>query len=468
MSAAVSVGRGGHPDWHEVRAAVARARLEHVFLVIALVWGVAQVFIVPPLQVPDEGDHWFRAWAMTDGQFTADRQGMLTLPGSFARTIDLYEPLVIGDKPGLPVSLDGQPGFSTYEDLFNAPGPAGTVHVASRVASYGPVGYLPSAAGVALGRLVGAAPLTDFYLARLANLLASIALLFFAIRLAPFGKQLFLLLGLLPMTMYELASVSCDALTIAGAMFFTALLLRASTRETLRRIDVALVVSAGALLLNVKPGYWALVLLVLLIRPAQLGGRGRYLAFVAVSALMVAGVFLVVYLLTGTEARVQVGGGSQTQLQFILHQPLDFLGVLWDNMQRNLAVWLLESIGAFGWLTVRLPAAFYLFAVVGGVGFFFRMSEAVHLDRWRRAILAGVGVAVFLTIAVALYAFLEHAGSDRVYVQGRYLAPVLLPLLLSVYGIRFAPRRLCAPFVVFVALVMMLQSLQTLISAYHP
>ena len=88
---------------------------------------------------------------------------------------------------------------------------------------YGWVGYLPQAAGIGLGRLVGASPLVCFYLARLANLFAAVALLFFAIRLAPFGKQLFVLIALLPMTMFELASVSCDALTISGAIFFTAL-----------------------------------------------------------------------------------------------------------------------------------------------------------------------------------------------------------------------------------------------------
>ena len=300
------------------------------------------------------------------------------------------------------------------------------------------MGYLPQAAGIAVGRLAGAPPLTDFYLARLANLLASVALLFVAIRVAPFGKQLFLFLGLLPMTMYEFASVSCDALTIAGAMFFTALVLWASTRERLRRIDIAVVLSAAALLLNVKPGYWALVLLVLLIRPAQVGGRGRYLSFVVGNALVVAGVFLIVYLLTGTEARVQVAGGSQTQLQFVVRQPLDFLAILWVNIQHHLVAWILQSIGAFGWLTVTLPSSLYLFVLVGGLGFFFHMSEAVSLERSRRALLAGVGVAVFLTIAVALYAFLEPAGSGSVFFQGRYLAPVLLPLLLSVYGIRFA------------------------------
>jgi len=225
---------------------------------------------------PDEGDQLgFGHGALTDGQLTADNQGMITLPASFARTADLYTRLVaVG---ALPVSLEGQAGFSGYEDLFNSPGPSGTVSVASRVASYGPVGYLPQAVGIGLGRLLGASPLTCFYLARLGNLLAAVALLFFAIRLAPFGKQLFMLVGLLPMTMFELASLSCDALTISGAMFFTALLLWASKRVTLRRVDVrARGWRRSALLLNVKPGYWALVLLVLLIRPAQLGGRIRY------------------------------------------------------------------------------------------------------------------------------------------------------------------------------------------------
>jgi Predicted membrane protein (DUF2142) len=452
--------------WGRVRLVVTRTRLEYVFLVIALAWGVVQVFIVPPLQVPDEGDHWFRAWALTDGQLTADRQGMITLPGVFARTADLYTRLVgVGV---LPVSLEGQAGFSGYEDLFNSPGPSGTVRVASRVLSYGPVGYLPQAVGVGLGRLVGAPPLTCFYLARLGNLFAAIVLLFFAIRLAPFGKQLFVLLALLPMTMFELASVSCDALTISGAMFFTSLLLSASVRVTLRRVDVALVLAASALLLNVKPGYWALVLLVLLIRPAQLGGRTRYMAFVAANALVVVGVFLIVFLLTATDARVQAVGGPHAQLLFILNQPLSFLGILWSNLQNNLLKWTFESIGVLGWFTIALPPTSYLVVLLGGLGFFVRMREDVRLQPWRRALLAAVGVAVFLTLAVALYAFLEPTGSGRVQFQGRYLAPVWLVLLLSVYGLRFAQRQLGRRFMVGVLLLIMVQNLQTLLSNYHP
>jgi len=276
------------------------------------------------------------------------------------------------------------------------------------------------------------------------------------------------LLALLPMTMFELASVSCDALTISGAMFFTSLVLWASTRVTLRRIDVALVLSAAAVLLDVKPGYWALVLLVLLIRPAQLGGRTRYVAFVAGNALAVVGVFLAVFLVTAADARMQSAGAAQSQLLFILHQPLGFLGILWSSLQSSLLKWTLETIGVLGWFTIALPPTLYLVVLVGGLGFFTRMREEVLLQPWRRALLAAAGVAVFVTMAVALYAFLGPTASGEVSFQGRYLAPVWLLLLLSVYGIRFAERQLGRLFMVGVLLVIMVQNFQTLISSYHP
>jgi len=233
------------------------------------------------------------------------------------------------------------------------------------------------------------------------------------------------------------------------------------------------VLLAAALFLDVKPGYWALILLVLLITPSQVGGRWRYAAFVAGNVLAVVGVSLIVLLFTGSDARVQAAGvqavgGPHAQLVFILHQPMSFLGIVWSNVREGLLAWTLQSIGVLGWLSFALPPALYLVALLGGVGFFVRMKEEVRLLPWRRALLAAVGVAVFLTMAVALYAFLEPIGSDRIYVQGRYLAPIWLLLLLSIYGIRFTQRQLGRFFVVGVLLVLMVQNFQSLVSHYHP
>ena len=457
----------GHPLqrlWHRVQEATARARPEGIFLVVALAWGLLQVFIVPPLQVPDEGDHWFRAWALTDGQLTADREGRLELPGAFANAVGFYTG-AISDTRVLPTSLVGLPGFTGYEDLFNGDGSSSSVTVVSRVGSYGPVGYLPQAAGIGLGRLVGASPLVCFYLARMANLLAAIALLFFAIRLAPFGKQLFVLIALLPMTMFELASVSCDALTISGAIFFIALVLWAASHPTLRRGDVALVIVAAAILLNVKPGYGALVLLVLLLRPAQLGGLARYVAFVGANVLVVLGVSAITYLATGAAARAQTAAGTGAQLAFVLGQPLGFAETLWSNLQNNLLTWTLQSIGVLGWFTVALPAALYVFILLAGFAFVVGMAEKVSLRIWQRILMAAVGVATFVTIAVALCVPADERRSDLL--PGPVPGPGVAPPAVVRIRDPLQQDRLGNVAMIGVVLVIMVATLQTLISSYR-
>ena len=82
--------------------------------------------------------------------------------------------------------------------------------------------------------------------------------------------------------------------------------------------------------------------------------------------------------------------------------------------------------------------------------------------------LAAVGVVVFLSIAVVLYAFLQPIGIDSIFVQGRYLTPVWLLLLLSAYGLKFAERQLGRLFTIGILLVVMVMNLQTLVAVYHP
>ena len=82
-----------------------------------------------------------------------------------------------------------------------------------------------------------------------------------------------------------------------------------------------------------------------------------------------------------------------------------------------------ESIGALGWIQIYFPRALYLLVFVAIPVFMLRMRDEVRLRLAQRALLAAVGVAVFLTISVALYAFLEPLGSDQLAFHACYLAP---------------------------------------------
>jgi predicted Co/Zn/Cd cation transporter (cation efflux family) len=118
-------------------------------------------------------------------------------------------------------------------------------------------------------------------------------------------------------------------------------------------------------------------------------------------------------------------------------------------------------------MDVALPPVFYAIVLSAGFVFFFWMGEDVHLEAWRRALLATVAVAIYVTIAIALYGFLEPIGSRLIVFQGRYLVPVWLLLSLSVYGTRFVQRHRAAPFLVGVLLLMMAVNLGTIVSSYY-
>lgn len=443
-------------------------RLQTWFLMIALVWGVLEILIVPPFQVPDEGDHFFRAWAVSTGEMTADRQGMIDIPAKFDRLAGVYLGAVGGGgglQP-LPISLAGEPGFTSWPDLFDGSGPAGSIQIPSRVANYPLFGYVPQAAAIASGRAAGASPLACFYLARLANLLASIVMVWLGIRLAPYGKEAFLLVGLMPMTMYEFASVSCDAAAIAGALLFVALALRASRLPRLSRVDIAELISAAALLLNVKPGYWALILLTALIPAATMAGRSRKWALVATCLGASAALAGIDYAVSTASGTVSGSGGPAAQIAFILTSPLGFLAIFATNVRSQWqAIWF-ESVGILGWFSVALPTVAYFVVLLAGPVLAYRSPGDAAPKGHDRVMLAGLAFLVFATFAAILFVFLTPVGGDKIAFQGRYFVPVWLLALLSVYGLRTTPAPRTRPAIISMALFLGALTIHAVASAY--
>ena len=97
---------------------------------------------------------------------------------------------------------------------------------------YSPVAYLPQAAAIAAGRAFGLHPLALMYLGRVANLMVWIALGYAAIRAAPdLGRPLLLLL-LMPMSIFQAASLSADATTNGLAALLAAVVWRYATAGT--------------------------------------------------------------------------------------------------------------------------------------------------------------------------------------------------------------------------------------------
>ena len=85
----------------------------------------------------------------------------------------------------------------------------------SAIITYSPISYLASAFAITIGKILNFSPIILMYIGRLANLLVWLLFIYLAIRITPVHKWVLLILSLMPMTIFQGASLSADSFTMA-------------------------------------------------------------------------------------------------------------------------------------------------------------------------------------------------------------------------------------------------------------
>jgi hypothetical protein len=244
-------------------------RPELVFALLATIIGVTFALVTPPLAGADEHDQFERAFMVSEGQVFATWHGT-HVGGTFPATL---EP----ELDAIARRVNSDPDRSGFLSLLSRPAPSGPPRFGDvgLFASYGPGAYFPAAVAIDVGRLVGGSALALVYLARLFQLLAYVAIVTLAVRRLPSHRWVLVVSGLIPAALFQAATVSADALTIALSFLVVAEALRitCSAPEAVRRPMLVETAIAAVALGLCKPPYVAFVLL--LVVPAL--GHGRVL-----------------------------------------------------------------------------------------------------------------------------------------------------------------------------------------------
>jgi uncharacterized membrane protein len=445
----------------------ARLSVERVYLVVALVWGIALIILVPPFQTVDEHAHYYRAWSVAQGQLVVPASGHVNLPeGADALPSRYpYQELIKG--------LTSIPLSSYWRDLRS---PLGTHYVRSSsfAAEYGPIGYLPQAAGLTVIRLAGGSPLLALYAARLLNLVTAVLLTYFGLRLLPFGKLAVCFVALLPMTMMQVASVSPDAMILGACVFLLGLVVKSTATESLSRSDIALLVVAAVLLVNAKPGYAILSLLLLLLLPRQFKSRLSYAATVIgsiVASLLLALVF-VKLAPRSQELEVLMFGAQNgldpaAQLAHVVAPPLGFVRAVLATIGTNGIALIRQGVANYAWGNHDISDGVTLVAAVG-VGTLIAGGESVQFAAWRRGVLLGVALLTGAVVAFAMYLVWTNVGATSVAgLQGRYFAPCVMLAFVGLSGFPFGKRWLVPLVIAVVLYILIMTSLKALLYLYY-
>lgn len=426
---------------------------EKIYITLALVFGLTMAFITPPLQTPDESSHFYRSYQISElNVFQYDA----SVPASLVKTATVLTR--VNFMAYMKISL-GEILAQRNVELDPS------VRIAMELPPY-IFPHLPQALGMFIGRQFKASPLTLIYAGRVFNLLFSVILIYFAIRTAPFFKWVFLLLGLMPMTLYLCASLAKDAMIFGLSFWLVACFLRCAYGEGngVRARDLAGLFVLVFFTVAGRSVYIMIAGLFILIPVHRIGSLKRYI-------IVFACLMLTAYAATqvwslrplfkpsssapaatvlppdtvkpdpdkpnASSAPSPVNPDFEAQKRFILKNPGQYLGILYETFFiRYRTLYLNTFVGRFGSMNKHLPdwqINLYLLVLLTTALLSYR--QGVTMGAKGRFVPAGLFVAGLAVIATGMYIGWNTVGQDAVIgIQGRYFIPYAPLFFLALYN----------------------------------
>jgi uncharacterized membrane protein len=475
------------PRWYELRSgfSLVLSRLESrpafLFIVLSLAFGSAISVVVPPLRGPDEIAHFLRIYSYAQGELLPavevdGRKGILI-------ERELHAQLAFFKNAGERFAQDREKGLRYAEIMQEDPAADGTPDDEEQTwkfmsfagtEGYNPVAYAPYVVAAAIGNLLGLDFPNLLLLMRVLGLIAFTAVVAYAIRVTPTLKWAFVLIAMLPVSIYNRSVLSADGAALAGALMITALCFSAVERHG-RLWERSLWMTLCTL--SKQPQIIFVLLELMACRATMLRRRWSSLAFVVLPSVILSPLWvwavsaeIAAWRLLEAESHPREHFDPLWKLAYMLEHPFHFPLAAWTAV----TVWgdrlWPELIGILGWQDILLQPWTY---VVLTVLLLLVPLQKLNLDGAVRARVAAVSGLAVLAYVVTVYLifFLTYTPLDIDHirgVQGRYFV-VALPMaaifLAAIINIDL-PRGVVATAAISGSLLSGVTSFQALLGAH--
>lgn len=413
---------------------------ETAFLIIGLIYGLCFLIVTPALQVPDEYEHFYRALYVSEGH---------TLPEKVGNMSGVYIP----ESVHLTASGISEEWFTFIKDREDKINLSSLLNIKfnsqnrvfediSRIAviTYSPVPYIIPAFAITPGKLLNLSPLILIYIGRLANLLVWVFLTYLAIRIIPVHKWVLFMIALIPITLFEAASLSADSLILGLSFIIVAIFFKYAFDDNKKKInkkDIYILFILTLLLSLSKQIYFLLLLLIFLIPSEKFGGRKKMFyvaAFLFFTIILISGGWniLVKDLYIPIVPQVSISG----QIAYILGDPLRFPYALLNTFFYRGFSYQLLFVGNF-WLDIPLPMWWVGAYVLSMIPVALIDKSMVLVSKKQKLISLAIFIIIFLLVCAFVYISWTVVGQNIIDgIQGRYFIPILPMLFLLLFKIR--------------------------------
>lgn len=405
---------------------------ENLYLALALSFGLFMVFFNPPFAgVPDESAHFLRATSIANGNIICKSGD--TLDVASANLAEELKPVKISGNNNEKISL-GKIKKALFEKDDRNQVPFNGV-----ICGANPLGYFPQVIGISIANVFDLPVLWGFYMGRLLNMLTAVLIGFFAIKLLPFGKIVFLLVALLPMTMQQFASFSYDSMHISAMFLLVSYLLNlASKKEKISQKEMLLLAFSAILAANVKWGFFPIMLLLFVLPTNKFGSWKQYWTYILMTMIASFGAFFVSQAGSVSSESIINGVYPAEQLISVLKNPFAFLNSVFLTLYDRASFFFESFLYKPGWLNVSLSPLLYVFMLLGMIVLIRSEDEEVWLNKKQRTVLGMTFLASLLFVFLSLYVFWSKVGGEKIQgVQGRYFLGFFPLLIMAFYKSKF-------------------------------
>lgn len=406
-------------------------KLANRYALIALFFGTLLLIFMPALSVPDENSHFLNVLRVSHFQFVPSVKD-----GIEGVYLTSDEVAFLDEFGGINSSRMTWNRFFSIDFTNNYP----SEFYATGWASTNFLGHFLPAMAVVLARFLfkGINIYTCLLVARFANLLISVLIIRYALKITPIFRNTMFLLALMPVFLQQAASVSYDAILNASTFLLfaiTAKLVMESNDYRITAKDVFTVLLAVTGICTMKVPYTLLALVLFSINIKKFGSLKKY--FMCIGGIVACGIiFCVIPNVAFNNATAEIvrpsNELSQVQIDFLLSDLRNIPRVFSETYKLCGQGWKMQFFGTLGWLDFKLPYACNLaFTVIlfmtaaydactaGKVKFGFRISSIVS------------AMLVYGTIIISMYVLWnarigELCGYVAHGAQGRYFIPIVM------------------------------------------
>lgn len=404
--------------------------VERLFVLFMLVTGVMYTAGFLPFLIPDEAAHYLSSYRISN---------YLTFNFKQAGSEELLIRAADAELYGLRAEKLTPSYYHTLLHNFEFFAGGEMTAIPAKFISSAPLGYVFSAVGIALGRLLHLGSLPTFYLGRLANLAVYTLAVWWCMKRIPYGKTALFAISAMPMTVHLVATYSYDFAVIAAAMLFvTQVLYMREKSGIITAWDIILCLIWGVILAPMKLVYFPIFFTVFLI-PSEKFGRSKTAGFFIKCAVVASGI-LVLFIMQFGVIAYNIGSGNECQwtdgelysLKRFLTNPKESLRILMNTFISCTDFNLASMVGSylckhqivvpfFMWIPMLLMLIF---------SFIRRTDEkngVLSFGNKLQTTFIGGGTALLIALSI-LFLWTPVTANHILGLQGRYFTP-LLPLV---------------------------------------